>query len=184
MSLWAEMPGRSRSVGSPFLARRFVVLQMRTPGKLLPLGTTRMSRKTSGADIHNLCCGSPSGLGTESLCCGSSSVLRPAHLARKQRPCWIKLRSIGIQALQLAGGLLETCWVQPFRGNQAYSSRKVTSMMAETSTAWPCRIPGLKRHCITASMAFSSNPRPSGWRILTSRTEPSFWTTRLSTTVP
>jgi len=66
----------------------------------------------------------------------------------------------------------------------AYSSRNVTSMIAETSTAWPFRKPGWKRHCCTASMAFSSRPRPSGWRISMSRTEPSFWTTSLSVTVP
>ena len=76
--------------------------------------------------------------------------------------------------------------VQSFRKSEGkdYSKRKVTSIIAETSTGWPFFSPGRKRHCLTASTAFSSRPRPSALTTLISRTVPSRCTTKFSTTVP
>jgi hypothetical protein len=46
-----------------------------------------------------------------------------------------------------------------FEGN--YLSEKLTSMFRATSTGTPFFIPGRNFHCLSAWMAFSSNPRPN-----------------------
>src|SRR5262245_46669733 len=53
---------------------------------------------------------------------------------------------------------------QPARlpaARRRYNNRKLTSTCALTITGLPFLSPGLKRHCLTASIAFSSRPSPT-----------------------
>src|SRR5215831_8296807 len=65
-----------------------------------------------------------------------------------------------------------------------YSKRKLTSIWASTVTGFPSLVPGLNFHFFTASIAFSSRPRPKlcKTRMFTARPLGSTWT--YSSTVP
>src|SRR5580704_19362854 len=66
----------------------------------------------------------------------------------------------------------------------AQYSRKLTSTLICTATGLPSFMAGSKRQVLTASMAFSSSPRPKLRATLMSRGLPSGPTTSQSTQVP
>src|SRR2546426_8647438 len=69
-------------------------------------------------------------------------------------------------------------------GKQAQKSRKLTSTLMRTATGDPLREAGLNFQVWTASIAFSSSPRPSGFTTRKSVTFPWASTTIHKTTVP